>query len=301
MAESGGGISPRMGAVYTCPGAFAGGLSPALCLFTHNLCDFAEISVGVENFRDFRKKPFKNRVQSAIMNVASYWKQNEVKPLDYISYELEQTRQALLEAGVVMMDPSTVYVEAGVRVGSGTILLPGTILRGDTTIGVACEIGPNTMLTDCQVGDGVHINSSQCSGSTIEDGAQVGPFAYIRPGCRVGQMVKVGDFVELKNSTIGPGTKLSHLTYVGDSDVGADCNFGCGTVTCNYDGATKSRTVIQNGVFVGCNTNFVPPVTVGEGAYIGAGTTVTDDVPPGALALGRVRQECRTEWKDKRK
>ena len=220
--------------------------------------------------------------------------------LDYATTSFEHTRRALLEAGVIMMDPSTVYVEEGVSVGAGTLLLPGTILRGDTVIGQHCEIGPNTMLTNCQVGDNVVVNSSQCSDSVIDAGAQVGPFAYIRPGCHVGKDVKVGDFVELKNSAIGEGTKLSHLTYVGDSDVGAGCNFGCGTVTCNYDGKHKYRTVIGDRVFIGCNTNFVPPVTVGDGAYIAAATTVTDDIPAGQLSIGRARQENKSNWRDKR-
>ena len=131
-------------------------------------------------------------------------------------------RQALLDSGVKMMDPDTVYVEESVTVGPGTLLLPGTILRGRTVVGANCEIGPNTMLVDCTVGDGVTINSSQCNESTIDSGAHVGPFAYIRPNCHVGADVKVGDFVELKNSTIGEGTKISHLTYVGDRRRGTE-------------------------------------------------------------------------------
>lgn len=210
-------------------------------------------------------------------------------------------RQALLDSGVKMMDPDTVYVEESVTVGPGTLLLPGTILRGRTVVGANCEIGPNTMLVDCTVGDGVTINSSQCNESTIDSGAHVGPFAYIRPNCHVGADVKVGDFVELKNSTIGEGTKISHLTYVGDADVGERVNFGCGTITSNYDGFKKHRTVIEDDVFVGCNTNLVPPVTVGRGAYIAAGTTVTRDVPPDALTVGRVRQENKEGWAARRR
>ena len=156
--------------------------------------------------------------------------------------EFAAKRQALLESGVRMMDPGAVYVEAGVTVGAGTLLPPGTILRGNTMVGENCEIGPNTMLTDCTVGDGAVINSSQCNESTIESGAHVGPFAYIRPNCHVGRDVKVGDFVELKNSTIGDGTKIAHLTYVGDADVGAHCNIACGTIFANYDGLKKYQT-----------------------------------------------------------
>ena len=213
---------------------------------------------------------------------------------------LARKRAQLLSDGVLMMDPEAVYVEEGVTVGAGTLLLQGTILRGKTAVGTGCEIGPNTMLTDCTVGDGAVVNSSQCSESTIGAGAHVGPFAYIRPGCHVGRDVKVGDFVELKNSAIGDGTKISHLTYIGDADVGARCNFGCGTVVVNYDGRKKYRTTVGDGCFIGCNTNLVSPVTVGDGAYTAAGSTITDDVPPRTLAIARARQVNKAVWKDKR-
>ena len=203
---------------------------------------------------------------------------------------LENNRRRLLEAGVEMLDPSAVYVEDTVTVGAGTLLLPGTILRGDTRIGDNCEIGPNTMLVNCTVGDGVTVNSSQCFDSTVDDGAEVGPFAYVRPHCHVGAGVKVGDFVEVKNSTIGPETKISHLTYIGDSDVGRGGNCGCGTVTVNYDGAAKHRTAIGDYAFIGCNTNLVAPVKLGDGAYTAAGSTITEDVPGDALAIARARQ-----------
>ena len=206
------------------------------------------------------------------------------------------TRRALLDAGVEMMDPETVYVEAGVAVGQGTLLLPGTILRGRTVVGKNCEIGPNTMLTDCTVGDNVTINSSQCNESVIDSGAHVGPFAYIRPNCHVGAEVKVGDFVELKNSVIGAGTKISHLTYVGDADVGRQVNFGCGTVLVNYDGMEKHRSTIGDHCFIGCNTNLVSPVHIGDGAYTAAGSTITQDVEPDALAIARARQVDKPGW-----
>lgn len=213
--------------------------------------------------------------------------------------QLKKMREKLAAEGVEMMDPDAVYVEATVTVGEGTLLLPGVILRGNTVVGKGCEIGPNTMLIDCTVGDGAVVNSSQCSQSSIGAGAQVGPFAYIRPGCSVGEDVKVGDFVELKNSTVGKGSKISHLTYVGDSDVGEDCNLGCGTVTVNYDGKKKYRTVIEDGCFIGCNSNLVAPVTVGEGAYTAAGSTITQDVPAKALAVARARQVNKENWKDR--
>ncbi|MCI8423851.1 MAG: UDP-N-acetylglucosamine diphosphorylase [Lawsonibacter sp.] len=212
------------------------------------------------------------------------------------SAALEAKRVQLLEAGVKMMDPAAVYVEASVTVEGGTLLLPGTILRGETVIGPNCLIGPNVMLTDCLVEEGCTINASQCECSRIERGCQIGPYAHIRPHCVVGEGSKIGAFVQLKNCTLGAGTKMAHLTYVGDSDVGDHCNFGCGTVTCNYDGFQKFRTTIGSRVFVGCNTNFVPPVTVGDGAYIAAGTTVTEDVPVNAMAIGRSRQQVKENW-----
>lgn len=212
------------------------------------------------------------------------------------SAALAAKREKLLEGGVEMLDPSAVYVEDTVTVGEGTLLLPGTILRGDTVVGKNCRLGPDVMLTSCTVGDGVTINASQCEESEIQKDCQIGPYTHIRPHCVVGAGSKIGAFVQLKNCNLGKGTKMAHLTYVGDSDVGEGCNFGCGTVTCNYDGFHKSRTTIGDHVFVGCNTNFVPPVTVGDGAYIAAATTVTQDVPADAMAIGRPRQQIKEGW-----
>lgn len=209
--------------------------------------------------------------------------------------------ERLLAAGVRFVDADHTYVGPAVRVGAGSTLLPGTILRGDTVIGEGCIIGPNAMLTDCTVGDHVTINSSQLIESTVEDEVTVGPFAYVRPGCHIARKVRVGDFVELKNSVIGEGTKISHLTYVGDSDVGAGVNFGCGTVTVNYDGKHKFRTVIGDHAFIGCNTNLVAPVTVGEGAFTAAGSTITDEVPADDLAIARARQVNKKGWAKRRR
>ena len=212
------------------------------------------------------------------------------------SAALQAKREQLLQSGVEMLDPAAVYVEENVTVGPGTLLLPGTILRGETSVGANCQIGPNTMLTDGTVEDGCTVNASQCEESTIEAGCQIGPYTHIRPHCVVGAGSKIGAFVQLKNCNLGKGTKMAHLTYVGDSDVGDHCNFGCGTVTCNYDGFQKFRTTIGDNVFVGCNTNFVPPVTVGDGAYIAAATTVTQDVPADAMVIGRTRQQVKEGW-----
>lgn len=206
-----------------------------------------------------------------------------------------------MAAGVRVMDPSAVYVDPRVEIGAGTTLLPGTILRGETRIGRSCEIGPNAMVRDCTVGDETVINASQANESTIGCRVKVGPFAYIRPGCTVGDDIKVGDFVELKNSVIGDGTKISHLTYVGDSDVGRRVNFGCGTVTTNYDGFKKYRCTIGDDAFLGCNTNLIAPVTVGEGSYTAAGSTITNEVPKDALAVARARQKNIEGWAAKRR
>ena len=207
----------------------------------------------------------------------------------------------LMRAGVRVMDPTNCYIGPRVQVGEGSVILPGTILRGETVIGKDCEIGPNTMIRDCTVGEGVTVNASQLNESIVDDGTTVGPFAYIRPNCHVGPHVKVGDFVELKNSNIGEGTKISHLTYVGDSDVGSHVNFGCGTVTVNYDGTQKYRTTIGDNAFIGCNTNLVAPVRVGEGAYTAAGSTITDEVPADSLAIARARQSVKKQWAAKRR
>lgn len=206
-----------------------------------------------------------------------------------------------MDAGVRILDPAAVYIDPRVRIGAGTMVLPGTILRGQTTIGRNCTIGPNSMVRDCQVGDETEINASQTNESDIGSRTHVGPFAYVRPNCHIGNDIKVGDFVEVKNSAIGDGTKISHLTYVGDSDVGEHVNFGCGTVTTNYDGFKKYRCTIGSNAFIGCNTNLVAPVTVGEGSYIAAGATITKDVPADALAVARAQQSNKEGWAARRR
>ena len=193
----------------------------------------------------------------------------------------------LAENGVTVVDPAATYVDPRCSVASGVTLLPGTILRGHTAIATGCEIGPNSMVRDCRIGQRTTVNASQLNESTVGSDTTVGPFTYVRPGCTIGDHCRVGDFVEVKNSVIGDGTKISHLTYVGDSDVGKKVNFGCGTVTVNYDGMKKQRCVIGDNCFIGCNTNLIAPVKLGKGAYTAAGSTVTKDVPDYALAVER--------------
>ncbi len=188
--------------------------------------------------------------------------------------------------GVTILDPASTWVEPGVRVGPDTEILPGTLLRGQTEIGAGCILGPHTQIVDSRIGDRVRIQHSVLLGACVEDEATVGPFAYLRPDSRIGRGARVGDFVEIKNSVIGAGAKVPHLSYVGDADVGSRANLGCGTITCNYDGTAKHRTVIGEGAFIGSNTSLVAPVRIGAGAATGAGSVVVRDVPPGILVAG---------------
>ena len=203
--------------------------------------------------------------------------------------------------GVTMRNPESVYIEDGVEIGNDTEICQNVTIKSGTKIGSDCVIGSGSMLDRAVIHDGVDVLSSVILESEVDEGTHVGPFAYIRPNCHVGKEVKVGDFVELKNSNIDDGTKISHLTYLGDSDVGKRVNFGCGTVTCNYDGKKKYRTTIGDDCFVGCNTNFVSPINVGDGVYIAAGSTITEDIPENSLSIARARQVNKEGWKDKRK
>lgn len=203
--------------------------------------------------------------------------------------------------GVTIRNPQSVCIEDDVEIGSDSEIYQNVTIKSGTKIGSDCVIGSGSTLDKAVIGDGVNVISSVIIESEVGAGTNVGPFAYIRPNCTVGSDVKVGDFVELKNSTIGDGTKISHLTYIGDSDVGKGVNFGCGTVTVNYDGKKKYRTVIGDNCFIGCNTNLVSPVNVGDGAYIAAGSTITEDIHEDNLSIARARQVNKDGWKDKRK
>ncbi|MBR5155801.1 MAG: hypothetical protein IKW62_04925 [Clostridia bacterium] len=201
--------------------------------------------------------------------------------------------------GVIFMDEKTVYIEGNVSIGKGTVIEPNVYLKDGTVIGENARIGFCSDISNSTIGNGVSIKHSVIMDSFIDDNTTVGPFAYIRPNCNIGKCVRVGDFVEIKNSNIDDGTKISHLTYVGDADVGKNINFGCGTVVVNYDGKAKHRTVIEDNAFIGCNTNLVSPVKVGKGAYTAAGSTITEDVPENSLAIARERQTIKHEWATK--
>ncbi len=199
-------------------------------------------------------------------------------------------------AGVTVVDPATTWIDVEVSIGRDTVIAPGTQLLGNTRVGARATIGPDTTLTDVTVGDEASVIRTHGTSSSIGDGAVVGPFTYLRPGTVLGAAGKLGAFVEAKNSTIGTGTKVPHLTYVGDADIGEHSNIGASSVFVNYDGQSKQRTTIGSHVRTGSDTMFVAPVTVGDGAYTGAGTVVRDDVPPGALAVSAGPQRNIENW-----
>jgi bifunctional UDP-N-acetylglucosamine pyrophosphorylase / glucosamine-1-phosphate N-acetyltransferase len=207
----------------------------------------------------------------------------------------EVCRQRILKrhmlAGVTIADPSSTVIEADVRIGEDTTIEPYSFLRGRVEIGAGCTVGPMTTLIDCVLGDGVSVIHSYLVACEVLEDCSVGPFAHIRPGTKLHEGVKAGAFVEIKNSQVGGGAKVPHLSYIGDADLGEGANIGAGTITANYDGRRKHRTVIGRNVRTGVNTSFVAPVIVGDEAYTGAGSVVTDDVPEGALAIARPRQE----------
>ena len=199
--------------------------------------------------------------------------------------------------GVEIPYHQSVVIEENVTIGNGTVILPNTMIFSGVIIGEKCVIGPNTLIKESVIGNEVKLNSVQCYHSKVLDGADIGPFVHIRPNSVIGDNVHLGNFVEIKNSTIDEGTKVSHLTYVGDSDVGKRVNFGCGTVTVNYDGKSKHRTTIGDDCFIGCNTNLIAPVTIGDGAYTAAGSTITDDIPEDSLGIARAKQVNKIGWR----
>ncbi len=203
----------------------------------------------------------------------------------------------LMAAGVTVIDPATTYVDDTVTIGTDTVLHPNVSLAGRTVVGAECVVSAGCQVTDTTIADGVLLKPyCVLAESTVETGAQLGPFCHLRPLSHVGANAKIGNFVELKKSRIGRGSKVPHLSYVGDTQMGEGVNVGAGTITCNYDGAKKHETVIGDGVFVGTNSSLVAPLTIGEGAYVAAGSVITKNVPPGSLAVARGRQETREGW-----
>lgn len=201
-----------------------------------------------------------------------------------------------LKNGVSIIDPTRVYIEPGVKISADVEIWPDVYLRGNTVIEEDVYIGPGVDLENCHLESGVRIDYSKAADARIGKNTVVGPYSYLRPGSQIGENCRVGDFVEIKNSVIGDGTKISHLAYVGDADLGSNINVGCGTIFVNYDGKEKHRAKVGDGVFLGCNSNLIAPVKIGDNAFIAAGTTVDKDVPANALSIGRVRSQIKEDW-----
>lgn len=276
------------------PGLFKNlaGLTPENAQGEYYLTDIIETYVG-------RGLPVEARL---VEDPAEIQGINDRKQLAGAEAVLRQrVLEELMLSGVTVMDPHSTFIDRSVEVGKDTIIYPFTIIEGKTVIGEECIIGPGSHLTDVKIGDKVSIQNSVLQESDIGDGSLIGPFAYIRPGCQLGRGVKVGDFVELKKTVIGDGSKVPHLSYVGDAQVGEKVNIGAGTITCNYDGKNKWQTRIGNNAFIGSNTNLVAPVEVGEGAVTGAGSTITKDVPAGALGVARGLQKVIPNWSERKK
>lgn len=243
------------------------------------------------------------RVTDAEEGGGDYADTFEGKPVTDLAalYELEcalrrRINTALMARGVQFLDLDRAYIAPSVEIGEGSVVFPGAMLKGKTTVGRDTEIGPGCLISDCSIGDNCRLTYVKADSSAIGNGVDIGPFANIRPGCDIADGVHIGDFMELKKAKVGKKSKLSHLSYIGDAELGEDVNIGCGTVTVNYNGYEKNRTVIGDRAFIGCNTNLVAPVRVGAGAYTAAGSTVTDDVSSDALAIARARQCEKEGW-----
>ena len=214
----------------------------------------------------------------------------------------QNKNEELMASGVTLVDPATTYIDPDVEIGADTVIHPGVIIEGQTHIGAACEIQAHVRIVDSTLGAHVSVNSfCLIVGASVADGAAIGPFAHLRPESVVGEKARVGNFVELKKTTLGAGSKANHLAYLGDATIGANVNIGAGTIVCNYDGTTKHQTTIEDGAFVGSDTQLIAPVTIGQGAYVGTGTTVREDVPAGALAVSAGKQRNIEGWVERKR
>ena len=247
------------------------------------------------NTKNLKIGAFKIENSNEIMGVNNRLQLSEAEAL---------MRKSILEEhmlrGVTITDPGNTYIDCNVKIEKDVTVLPGSIIKGNTYIEEDAQIGPYSKVEDSHIGKGVSVQNSVVLESSIGEGTNIGPFAYLRPGNVIGKHAKIGDFVEMKNSNFGDNSKASHLTYIGDGDVGRNVNLGCGVVFVNYDGKEKHRTIVEDDSFVGCNVNLVAPVKVGKNSYVAAGTTVTDDVPEASLAVGRARQENKEGWVKKK-
>jgi bifunctional UDP-N-acetylglucosamine pyrophosphorylase/glucosamine-1-phosphate N-acetyltransferase len=228
---------------------------------------------------------------------------NSRTELAEVSRIVRQTKnEELMAAGVTIIDPATTYIDSDVEVGADTVIHPGVSIEGQSRIGAACEIQSHVRIVGSEIADRSIIhNFCLIIGSRIAEGASVGPFAHLRPETVVGEGARIGNFVELKKTTLGPGSKANHLAYLGDATIGARVNVGAGTITCNYDGMHKHSTVIEDGAFIGSDSQLIAPVRIGKGAYVAAGSSITEDVPDGALGIARGRQTNIEAWVERKK
>lgn len=247
--------------------------------------------IKILNDKNCKVGAYKIEDYKEIMGVNNRWQLSEAEAL---------MRDRILKdhmlSGVTIIDPKSTYIDLNVRIEKDVTILPGCIIKGNTYIGEDAQIGPFCRIIDSQIGKGVEVQNSVVLESIVGEGTKIGPFAYLRPGNIIGKQAKIGDFVEMKNSKFGDNSKASHLTYVGDGDVGKNVNLGCGVIFVNYDGKEKHRTVVEDGSFIGCNVNLIAPVKVGKNSYVAAGTTVTENVPDVSLAVGRAKQENKEGW-----
>jgi len=207
----------------------------------------------------------------------------------------------LMTSGVTVVDPAVTYIDPTTSVGADSVIHPNVTITGASSVGRDCEIGFGCHIVDCELANGVTVHPyCVMEKAKVETGAIIGPFARLRPGAQIGKAAHIGNYVEIKKSTVGTGSKINHLTYIGDAQIGKDVNIGAGTITCNYDGVNKHRTVIEDGAFIGSDSQMVAPVTVGKNAYVGSGSTITKDVPADALAVARGRQVVRENWSKKK-
>ncbi len=242
-----------------------------------------------------RKLPVETRLVSGADEIRGINSRTELAEVSRIVRQ--NKNEELMAAGVTLVDPATTYIDPDVEIGADTVIHPGVVIEGHTSIGPACEIQAHVRITDSTIGARVAINNfCLIVGATVADDAAVGPFAHLRPESIVGERARVGNFVELKKTTLGAGSKANHLAYLGDATIGTGVNIGAGTIVCNYDGQTKQPTTIEDGAFVGSDTQLIAPVTIGRGAYVGTGTTVRENVPPGALAVSAGKQRNIEGW-----
>lgn len=252
--------------------------------------------ISTEQVAELAQSYFDN-VESVKIKKKNFIAIDNLKSIQRFMTLINKTKvEALLQSGVMIWDVHNTWIEPDVKVAKGTVIYPGTLLKGATSIGKDCLIGPAARIENSELGCEIAVKDSTIIASKIDDQSTIGPYAYLRPKSDIGKNVKIGDFVEVKNARVDDGSKVSHLSYIGDGDVGKNVNVGCGVVFVNYDGKYKHRTTVEDNVFVGCNANLVAPVTIKQGAYVAAGSTITDEVAADSLAIARARQIVKQNW-----